>query len=583
MLRNSSNSTSGSPIFRNIGITALICLVSFWIPLPFLNFDPHHDGLSLTTIELTKQALRGGVPVPFNQYGAFWTVPYLAISYIIPSEYLFLGMRFVTVLIYLGTARIMFKLSQLFLSKNLSIAATVLFLGAQPFNSDYGSSLVPWPSVVIMPLMPLIAYLMLKEVIGFEKSWGRGIPIGAIVPLVLFTRIQVGALLTLTVVIWLIWRRNYRLTVAVTLGFGLTLTFAVCVLQYLGWLNDSLYDQFIFGATYLSADKSTFPKPIITFFAAGLCALFLLLLDIFKRRFNFLAVLRSSITFIVVGLLGILSFLYLLLIRKMDFVNTIVIFTRRFWIVVGLGILLYSGITLALRFARRRESFNIFPRSGREVVLLLLALSFQSQVYPLFDQMHFWWGSPLTFVILALVLSRIQENLRVSLVNRNLILISATCLLIIVNLLPWISQISREKIGLPEEIGKFIYSGTQAASLQHGEQVFFAQNITPGARVLNLCDDPNVFFKPDTYVPASRFFVFWGEQMSHADDIIASFRSSNPDFLVTCGLTHAPALRVSQEEFQAELVRTILPGALPVASLALDPSKVWHVYKRNVS
>lgn len=583
MLRDSSIPTSSSPTVRKIGLATLVSLVSFWVPLPFLNFDSHHDGLSLTTIELTKQAIQNGNPVPFNQYGPFWTVPYLAISYFIPSDFLFLGMRIVTVSIYLATSLIMYKLSRLFLTKNFSVFASILFLGAQPFTSDYGSSLVPWPSVVIMPLMPLIAYLMIRKDIPSRSLWKMGISVGAMVPLVILTRVQVGFLLVLTLFFWLLWRRSLSLAASVALGFGLSLILALSTLHALGWLDKALFDQFVFGATYLSADKSTFPKPVITLVSALLCALFLLALDYFKRGFNVFFVVKKPFFFLSVGSIGLISSSYLLLVRKVDFTNSLVLITRRFWIVVCLGVLLYSGVTLLLKLVRKKDFSYIFPRDGQDGLLLSLCVSFQSQIYPLFDQMHFWWGSPLTFIILALVLSRVRENLKIDINRKTLILFAASCLLIVANLIPWISQVSKEKVAMPSEIGKLIYSGSQNSIIQKGEQDFFAKYITPGARVLNLCDDPNIFFKPNTYIPASRFFVFWGEQMSHAEGVLDSFKNSNPDFILTCGLTHAPALRVKQEKLQSELVQTIFPGASPFATLALEPNKVWSIYKPSKS
>lgn len=583
MTRGSSNPTSSSPTVGKIGFATLVCLVSFWLPLPFLNFDPHHDGLSLSTIELTKQAIQNGSPVPFNQYGPFWTMPYLAISYLIPGDYLFLGMRIVTVFIYLATSLIMYKLSRLFLTKNFSVFASTLFLGAQPFVSDYGSSLVPWPSVVIMPLMPLIAYLMIRIDIPSRSLWKMGISVGAMVPLVILTRVQVGFLLVLTIFYWLLWKRSLSLAASVAIGFGLTLIPALSTLHALGWLDEALFDQFIFGATYLSADKSTFPKPVITLVSALLCALFLLALDYFKRRFNFLNKVNNPFFFLSVGLIGLISSSYLLLIRKVDITNSLAIITRRFWISVCLGVLLYSGIILLLKLVKKKNSSHIFPRDGQDVLLLSLCVSFQSQIYPLFDQMHFWWGSPLTFIILTLVLSRMRENLKIDIDRKTLFLFAGSCLLIVTNLVPWISQVSKEKVAMPSEIGKLIYSGSQNSIIQNGEQDFFAQYITPGARVLNLCDDPNIFFKPNTFMPASRFFVFWGEQMSHAEGIIVSFKNSNPDFILTCGLTHAPALRAKQEKLQSDLVQTIFPGASPFASLALEPNKVWNIYKPSKS
>jgi hypothetical protein len=128
-------------LFTQYGLIAL--LLAIWIPLPFINFDEHHDGLILSTIRLTKTALIQGGEYPFNQYGPFWVLPFVLLSLLVPNVFLFLGVRFLTVFFYIISAFLLWKIARLFLNHKLANVVVILFLGSQPFVSEYGSSLVP--------------------------------------------------------------------------------------------------------------------------------------------------------------------------------------------------------------------------------------------------------------------------------------------------------------------------------------------------------------------------------------------------------------------------------------------------------
>lgn len=87
-VKNFSQKYSLDRIFPLIAI--FISILAMFINI-FFGFDVHHDGLSLSTLILTKEALLGSGPYPFNQYGPAWTIPYLPISLLIPIESLYLA------------------------------------------------------------------------------------------------------------------------------------------------------------------------------------------------------------------------------------------------------------------------------------------------------------------------------------------------------------------------------------------------------------------------------------------------------------------------------------------------------------
>jgi hypothetical protein len=102
-----------------------------------------------------------------------------------------------------------------------------------------------------------------------------------------------------------------------------------------------------------------------------------------------------------------------------------------------------------------------------------------------------------------------------------------------------------------------------------------------GSSVLNLCDDTNVFFEANRYHMSSRFFVFWAEQMSHADQIFIDMKKSNPDFVVSCDLTHAPALRVTQELTRDELISGLEGSKILTGTFVGLSEKHWFIYRAS--
>jgi len=488
------------------------------------------------------------------------------------------------VIFYFLSAFILLKIGRFFLSENSARISVFLFLASQPFVSSLGSDLVPWPSAVVMPLVLGFAYLLLS---GFAPqslaiySKYRLIGAGFLLPLIVLTRLQVGLILFLFVVLFFLFYKQLRPALFVSSGILGSSLLVLGSLNQLGWLKPALYDQFVFGATYLSADKSTFPKPFITF---GLSCLFLLLfanlgslIQLILNLSKFFVLMMTSL----ICILGISSGLFLHRYRKVSIAQTVDLLTRRFWISLLLATMILASLILA------RWLFRIFRGAGHlnsvntYYLLLGMSVAFQFQMYPLFDQMHSWWGSPLTFLVLVIeiqkrVNKRNFENQEFNFAKKIALIIIAFTLI-----LPWGQQVFGIKRGLPVEIGRYLYSNPISANMEIGLQKFFKKEIPTGSRILNLCDDSNIYFADGRYIPSSRFFVYWAEQMSHAPDILKSMKNSRPNFIVTCGLTHAPDLRIKQEAMQLLLVKKILGSQTPKAEFEERADKIWRIYKNS--
>jgi hypothetical protein len=101
-----SNTSARIPLLWKI---VLLVQIIIWIPLPFLGFDSHHDGLILTTVHQLHDSIRDGGPWPFNQYGPFWVLPFTLATYPLPPEWVFPSIRIMTVGFYLLTGSLIYK------------------------------------------------------------------------------------------------------------------------------------------------------------------------------------------------------------------------------------------------------------------------------------------------------------------------------------------------------------------------------------------------------------------------------------------------------------------------------------------
>lgn len=553
-----------------------------FIPALFINFDSHHDGLILTTVKLTENAINQGGSYPFNQYGPFWALPFVWVANLAPDNATFLMIRVLTLLFYFVSTFLLWKISREFLNMKKSNLVLILFLCAQPFNTDLGSGLVPWPSAVSMILTLMISYLMLKIIDANGDNLKRNIFmyfIGLIIPLVLTSRFQVGILIILSVFYITIKARLSRLIVYLLSGLMTTSAVFLLYLSHLNWLQDSLFDLFTYGSTYLSGDKSTYPLPVFTIIGTITFIVFMLfgpkfLRHIFELNFsNKIIIITLSITLIIIAFFLMMSH------REISILNTGIYSIRRFWITLSLACLTLA--TIAILFNTKFQLLNNTISSAplKYKALTLFAISMQSQIFPLFDQMHFWWGSPLVFILVLVVVierfgtiySKISRSFPVKTVTLSILIMSVV--------IPFSAMVNKEKVSFPPELIKYLYVDKPNFEYQNDLQSFFNKNIKSGSRVLNLCEDTDIFFQDKKFIPASRFFVYWGKSMSSLTAIENSFINSKPDVIVTCQLLHRPTIRNLEENLQESLVDKIYTSDREPIHFKGD--KEWTIYLNN--
>jgi hypothetical protein len=155
-------------------------------------------------------------------------------------------------------------------------------------------------------------------------------------------------------------------------------------------------------------------------------------------------------------------------------------------------------------------------------------LAAASQIYPLFDIMHAWWGLTPILIILA-------NQLDIAITRHNL-LWNLTPAVVLAS----IALIATHGMGMmapSSEVDqrdlRLIRLDPASAKSYNELSEFFAEQIPDGSSVLNLCEDGRIFFRPDYVQSESRYFIYWSV-MEKVEEMRNSLLNSKPDYVVRC-------------------------------------------------
>jgi hypothetical protein len=576
-------STKNFEIFRSTVIQRIliILLTLIWAPLLFLNFDSHHDGLMLTTINSLRAALTGGQDWPFNQYGSFWAFPYVMFSYLFPSSMTFFSMRLLAVLCYLLSGYLLFRLAKFLGYERIGYWALIAFLGSQPYVSDFGSDLVPWPSSIAMPLVLLLTFQTIKiarSPVNFLRV--SAFLSGLLIALIALTRFQIGIALFIFIATYFMvfFKSNARWFLP--LGFFPSIAFFSAFLYSRDWLNDSLFDGIIFASRYVRGDKSTYPSPIFTFMGTFLFVVILFFtprLIVFLKDNKFVG--KSISIFIGILILMFSGSLIFLNKRGLNLTDTITTISRRTWICITLATLIFASFRQLYRTVNLLIRKEVISNEVHALNLLIgIACIAQLQVWPLFDQMHFWWGSVPSFLVMVFIINEQKDSaglsFRVITVGRSLVYFAV----ISAAFIPWVTQVSQSKDPfIPQYIAMVNVSSSQAQN-QYLLQEFFHSNLEKDESILNFCDNTDVFFDGNFVRSASRIFLLW-PGFKEVDEYRNSFTSAKFSSVVTCSLVQMPTYRKTSERDQNLLLQGFKPKLYLVASFKENGGRTWEIWK----
>lgn len=518
--------------FTNISYTIIL---ASWIKMPFYGFFPFHDGFIFVLIKFTRESLLNGGSWPWNQYGLFWSFPYVASTLAFDYKYQFLAIRITAILIYLITTIMLFAFSKKYFGKQLAHIATLVFLSFIPFGFD----LLPWPSTVNM-ILTIAIIVAVFAVLDLESNYkkiyiSKLIYLSTLSVAMIFTRFQIGILYFafISLLFWLKYSIQYLKLYLISCTL-LTLSFLV-YFQAKGWLGDALFDQLIFSQSYLKDGIAFIPVPKGTI-------LFIIIFGITYTLTHRVIVLKKLLKTYPISshalLFASIFFLFYVLF-KFEFGSTNLI-SFLSWV---RGRITVSFIFFVVSVYTFRLIKRIFlARDKRRLFISLIISEFALigfsaislvQIYPFFDPLHAWWGS-VPGVILIVQFFRSEAiffgyDIKTRFILQKVFVVS----IIIAYILPLFLQ--RNNFPTPFDAVNFkgIYVSETAALDANSKKRFFIKNLKSNSSVLNLCEDSDVFFAESQIKSASRFFVYY-HGFIRIPEVWNNMRKSNPNFIVRC-------------------------------------------------
>jgi hypothetical protein len=520
-----------------------------WTPLAFFGFHPHHEGLMLATLNLTSDAIRNGDPLPFNQYGPFWTLPYLSMNLLPIHGYTFLVQRFVSIFLIFLSAIMIRRISLIFYSRNTSLAVACLFLLTYP----YGQPSIIWPSIPAQLALLILTFSILRTI---ESNRTIFISFAGITTLFLLgSRIQIGLVSFLcTIAVFAIHRKS-MLLVRYLLFTMLYSALAFAGLHSRGSIKDIIFDSFVFPFTYLDPNQQNWTLPRTSLLIViVLFALFFVL-----NRLN-----ESDVAYRI-----LLSILYtvsigFLFIQFSNETTYLKIYARLY---VGLFL---SAVAIVLIYLSK-DLLHIRNKVSPKTVLYMYSLVGSVQVFPLFDAFHAWYASAPLIIAVPMILKKM--TFRLSMPRNSVFVLSFSVLLAFFSLFSTQAARSFSSDSKPfplKEVQGIFLTGQQESDFAK-EFAFFKANIPKSAKVLNYCPNGDPFFPQSYWQPASRFFIFWSP---FSDSSLFQKDILKADFITSC-ISFSELSGASQKIIKENFSR--VGGRPDMISWNLK----WVIYKKH--
>lgn len=551
------------------------------IPRIFVAIDAHHDGLILTTVRFVREGLLKNSDWPFNQYGSFWPFPYALLSFLFPENLTLVVIRTFTVLMYYITAFLIFKIARNFGSKNSAYLSVLLFFISEPFAAGFRTTLLPWPSAISMIITTFMCYSIIvqDQIVGgrFRLLFSPTMQ-GALTLALILTRVQIGFLV---LVFYLLLSYFYPKKIRVSkylLGIVVAGVPFISFLALKGWLFQSLYDEFIFGSSYISGDVSTYPTPKFTFIGVILFLIFFTFVSRagkLNETIRRIAFTSSSVSLLMIATLALV---YVRNSRDLNFVDSITVVVRRLWISSTLAIFIAYLLYLSKQFFHRGKTGVRELPDFKFSTLAGFSFISMSQVFPLFDQMHFWWGVSPGVILIVTFLSKLMDLSKFGKPNVLLTQLLVTLIGFSTVSLPLFLDLRQPKEYFDTKYISYVSTTfTPPGKSEDTLQEFFHKNIAKGDKILNLCHNSNVFFDPDLGKSSSRFFVYWpwlGNQGVISKDLV----TSEPNVILTCTLNLLQGRIEESTRQQMQIVESFQSRIQGQVSYTDSNVMTWRIY-----
>ncbi len=471
---------------ENTQTVAVFVLIALALsPMIFFGFHPHHEGLMLSTLRLTRDTIINGGQLPFNQYGPVWTLPYLMFSLAFPDGLFFFSTRLLSWMIFLVCLYLIYRVSRKYSSHTISLSLVLLFSAIYPMPR----ASVPWPSIPAMLFLTLTLYICCHQKSDslFKVFRNMGV-VGFLLACTLGTRIQIGLIAIVSVVVFLAMSKKWTHLLVVVSAFVLTFGVFLSFLSTNGWLEQTTFDVLVFPKSYVqNYSLSTFPK------TSAMTSILALLGTWFALRHankGWLVRLGKYLVTIYVGVM--------LLISVYGGYQQLLIKDR---VLIGLFLALYGWSLVELFISHQNQ---ITAKKDR-VFVGLLSVASMSQLIPLFGIFHLWWGGVLGLVPISIAISRyLAKANRVS----KLGFLLPVVILVIQLGIPAVKSSITDSAPLPSEQAKWINLTVERSTDELTFQSFL-QEVNPNrSPILNICPNSDPFFD-SAYKSSSRFHVYW--------------------------------------------------------------------------
>lgn len=460
----------------------------------FFTFDEFHDGWILSTIQQTRLSIDTGGNYPSNQYGSFWAIFGAVISKPFPLNNTLFVLRCVVLFSYFISFYLIYKIASRVFNVNVAIIAVIFFELVQPFSSGLG--FVTWPSTFCIVFLLSSLLLMIS---GRDLGQSRGnlniFLAGVLLIPIIFSRAQIGILLILFITIFFLLNHEYQNLFFFILGFTLAMISYFVFLVYLGWLGPSLNDEFRLGLLYVTNNQfeGWNSKPIFTFLFTSVFFIVFLC----KRPIINFYLIRKRLFILSISLFFFFPTIYLL-IQGNSLIFSFILAFRRFWISMLLGSILFW----CFHFIRKYRTFE-----DKQKLLLIFSIANLSQIYPLFDHYHVWWGAAPGVILLASNIGEIFLFISsFTFFRKQISQISSVCFTVFSIFLATYALMTPNYEALPNSISRFIKSDINTATKFTELNIFFSSNITKGSTVLNMCDAATFFILNPNFKSSSRFY-----------------------------------------------------------------------------
>jgi hypothetical protein len=212
--------------FRTAQSTLIVLSLLTVVSLP-LGFDQHHSGLILSSLNEFNQAMNSAKDYPFNQYGPAWILIFHFAIFLVPASYYFLAAKLFGLLLVFASLAATYKLAGYFLDRFWRLISIGFILITYPFFTGF----LPWPSLVVMPIIPIVTLVLVRFVLSGNDSIPPSkiefLSLGFLLGITILTRAQIGAALifaTLAVLLFQGWGKAKSSIYMTLAGFGLNLS-----------------------------------------------------------------------------------------------------------------------------------------------------------------------------------------------------------------------------------------------------------------------------------------------------------------------------------------------------------------------